>query len=218
MQTRFHAACAVARKPAFWPSAAFLDRRLLHNRLPRDRRISSPSRRRGRRLIQSRLIEAFAGDGFIGEEGGGLVGSPGAPIWWSIPSTARRISRAAPPHWCVLDRLYLASRSRSASSTIRCSTSFFARGAGRGPGSTAAPMRTAGNRRPRQSDDRGRLEHAARAWPHSMAFARARRRDGRGASCAPARDALAWLCRRRPARRLVENHIKFPGCLAAICW
>lgn len=101
MQTRFHAACAVAREAGFLAKRRFLDRSSFTIGFKGPQDFITEVDGEVERLIQSRLIEAFAGDGFIGEEGAGLVGSPGAPIWVVDPIDGTSNFARGAPHWCV---------------------------------------------------------------------------------------------------------------------
>ena len=56
-------------------------------------RSSASSRRACTRL--------FPGDGFIGEEGEGRVGAPGAPIWVVDPIDGTSNFARGAPHFCV---------------------------------------------------------------------------------------------------------------------
>jgi myo-inositol-1(or 4)-monophosphatase len=53
------------------------------------------------RVIATRLHEVFPGDGFIGEEGEGRVGQPGAPIWVVDPIDGTANFARGAPHFCV---------------------------------------------------------------------------------------------------------------------
>jgi myo-inositol-1(or 4)-monophosphatase len=53
------------------------------------------------RLIATRLHAIFPEDGFIGEEGAGRVGKPGAPIWVVDPIDGTSNFARGAPHFCV---------------------------------------------------------------------------------------------------------------------
>ena len=95
LQTRFLAACAIAREAGALARRRFLDRSSFTIGFKGPQDFITEVDGAVERLIQARVSEIFADDGFIGEEGDGLAGKPGAPVWSSTPSTALRISRAA---------------------------------------------------------------------------------------------------------------------------
>lgn len=53
------------------------------------------------RAIATRLHEIFPDDGFIGEEGDGRVGKPGAPVWVVDPIDGTSNFARGAPHFCV---------------------------------------------------------------------------------------------------------------------
>jgi len=101
LQSRFLAACAIAREAGLLAKRRFLDRTSFTIGFKGPQDFITEVDGEVERLIQSRLIAVFAGDGFIGEEGDGLVGSPGAPVWVVDPIDGTSNFARGTPHWCV---------------------------------------------------------------------------------------------------------------------
>jgi len=101
LQSRYLAACAVAREAGAVARRRFLDRSSFTVGFKGPQNFITEVDGEVERLIQSRLIETFAGDGFIGEEGPGIAGAPGAPIWVVDPIDGTSNFARGVPHYCV---------------------------------------------------------------------------------------------------------------------
>src|SRR5579863_3723886 len=101
LQTRFLAACAVAREAGAVARRRFLDRGSFTVGFKGPQDFVTEVDGEVERLIQSRLLEMFTGDGFIGEEGPGLTGAPGAPVWVVDPIDGTSNFARGVPHYCV---------------------------------------------------------------------------------------------------------------------
>jgi myo-inositol-1(or 4)-monophosphatase len=101
LQTRFLAACAIARDAGALARRRFLDRSSFTIAFKGPQDFITEVDGEVERLIQSRVIEVFSDDGFIGEEGEGLVGAPGAPVWVVDPIDGTSNFARGTPHYCV---------------------------------------------------------------------------------------------------------------------
>ena len=101
LQSRFLAACAVAREAGAVARRRFLDASSFTVGFKGPQNFITEVDGEVEQLIQSRLIEVFAGDGFIGEEGPGLAGAAGAPIWVVDPIDGTSNFARGVPHYCV---------------------------------------------------------------------------------------------------------------------
>jgi myo-inositol-1(or 4)-monophosphatase len=101
LQNRFLAACAVAREAGSLARRRFLDRGSFTIGFKGPQDFITEVDGETERLIQARLIEIFPDDGFIGEEGDGLVGKPDAPVWVVDPIDGTSNFARGTPHWCV---------------------------------------------------------------------------------------------------------------------
>jgi len=101
LQNRFLAACAVAREAGAVARRRFLDRGSFTIGFKGPQNFITEVDGEVELLIQSRLIDVFAGDGFLGEEGPGLAGAPGAPIWVVDPIDGTSNFARGVPHYCV---------------------------------------------------------------------------------------------------------------------
>jgi myo-inositol-1(or 4)-monophosphatase len=101
LQSRFVAACAVAREAGVVARRRFLDRSSFTIGFKGPQDFVTEVDGEVERLIQSRLLEIFAGDGFIGEEGPGLASPPGAPVWVVDPIDGTSNFARGVPHYCV---------------------------------------------------------------------------------------------------------------------
>ena len=167
------------------------------------------------RLIATRLHEAFPGDGFIGEEGEGRVGQPGAPIWVVDPIDGTSNFARGAPHFCVsiaavvgreveigviydpmVDELFACSARRRRDAQRRADARLL-------------------DRRSQGRLDRGRLEHARRRGGVSRP-PRPRRHSGVGAvRSGSGALGLAYVAAGR-RDGYVENHIHAWDCLAGV--
>ena len=101
LQSRFLAACAIAREAGALARRRFLDRSSFTVGFKGPQDFITEVDGEVERLIQSRLTAIFPNDGFIGEEGDGLVGEQGAPIWVVDPIDGTSNFARGVPHWCV---------------------------------------------------------------------------------------------------------------------
>ncbi|WP_246731384.1 inositol monophosphatase family protein [Methylocapsa sp. S129] len=101
LQNRFLVACAVAREAGALARRRFLDRGSFTIGFKGPQDFITEVDGEVERLIQSRVTEIFPDDGFIGEEGDGLVGKPGAPVWVVDPIDGTSNFARGTPHWCV---------------------------------------------------------------------------------------------------------------------
>ena len=101
LQTRYLAACAVAREAGALARRRFLDRGsfTVGFKGPQDYLTEVDAEVEG--LIAARLREVFPGDGFIGEEGHGRAGGEGAPTWVVDPIDGTANFARGVPHFCV---------------------------------------------------------------------------------------------------------------------
>jgi myo-inositol-1(or 4)-monophosphatase len=101
LQTRFLAACAIAREAGALSRRRFLDRGSFTIGFKGPQDFITEVDGEVERLIQSRVTEIFADDGFIGEEGDGLAGKPGAPVWVVDPIDGTSNFARGTPHYCT---------------------------------------------------------------------------------------------------------------------
>jgi myo-inositol-1(or 4)-monophosphatase len=101
LQTRFLAACAVAREAGAVARRRFLDRSSFKVGFKGPQDYITEVDGEVERLIQSRLTAIFPDDAFIGEEGDGLAGAPGAPVWVVDPIDGTSNFARGAPHFCV---------------------------------------------------------------------------------------------------------------------
>jgi myo-inositol-1(or 4)-monophosphatase len=100
-QTRFHAACAIAREAGVLARRRFLDKGSFTVRFKGRQDFLTEVDGETERLIASRLADCFPGDGFLGEEGGGGTGANGAPLWVVDPIDGTSNFARGVPHFCV---------------------------------------------------------------------------------------------------------------------
>ena len=98
---RFFAACALARTAGLTAKRRFLDRDSFTIGFKGPQDYLTEVDGEVERLIATRLHELFPGDGFIGEEGEGRVGQPGAPIWVVDPIDGTSNFARGVPHFCI---------------------------------------------------------------------------------------------------------------------
>jgi myo-inositol-1(or 4)-monophosphatase len=101
LQNRLLAASAVAREAGALARRRFLDRSSFTVGFKGPQNFITEVDGEVERLIQSRLIEVFPEDGFIGEEGDGRVGAAEAPIWVVDPIDGTSNFARGTPHYCV---------------------------------------------------------------------------------------------------------------------
>jgi myo-inositol-1(or 4)-monophosphatase len=101
LQTRFLAACAVAREAGALARHRFLDRGSFTVGFKGPQDFVTEVDGEVERLIQARLTEIFPHDGFIGEEGDGAKGGEGQPIWVVDPIDGTANFARGVPHYCV---------------------------------------------------------------------------------------------------------------------
>jgi len=101
LQTRFVAACAVAREAGVVARRRFLDRGSFTVGFKGPQDFVTEVDGEVERLIQSSLLDLFPGDGFIGEEGPGRASQPGAPVWVVDPIDGTSNFARGVPHYCV---------------------------------------------------------------------------------------------------------------------
>jgi myo-inositol-1(or 4)-monophosphatase len=101
LQNRFLAACAIAREAGALARRRFLDRGSFTVGFKGPQDFITEVDGAVERLIQARVSEVFAEDGFIGEEGDGLKGEPGAPVWVVDPIDGTSNFARGTPHFCI---------------------------------------------------------------------------------------------------------------------
>jgi myo-inositol-1(or 4)-monophosphatase len=101
LQNRFLAAAAIAREAGALARRRFLDRSSFTVGFKGPQDFITEVDGEVERLIQSRVTGIFPEDGFIGEEGDGLAGAPGAPVWVVDPIDGTSNFARGTPHYCV---------------------------------------------------------------------------------------------------------------------
>ena len=101
LQSRFLAACAVAREAGALARRRFVDRSSFTIGFKGPQDFITEVDGEVERLIQARLIAVHPDDGFIGEEGEGRVGAEGAPVWVVDPIDGTSNFARGTPHYCV---------------------------------------------------------------------------------------------------------------------
>jgi myo-inositol-1(or 4)-monophosphatase len=101
LQNRFLVASAVAREAGALARRRFLDRSSFTVGFKGPQNFITEVDGEVERLIQTRIIDVFPDDGFIGEEGDGRVGKPDAPIWVVDPIDGTSNFARGTPHYCV---------------------------------------------------------------------------------------------------------------------
>ena len=100
-QTRFLAACAIAREAGALARRRFLDSGSFTVRFKGRQDFLTEVDGETERLIAARVSQSFPGDGFLGEEGGGPRSASGAPLWVVDPIDGTSNFARAVPHFCV---------------------------------------------------------------------------------------------------------------------
>ncbi len=101
LHTRFLAASAIAREAGALARRRFADRGSFTVGFKGPQDFVTEVDGETERLIQARVSAVFPDDGFIGEEGEGLVGGAGAPVWVVDPIDGTSNFARGTPHWCV---------------------------------------------------------------------------------------------------------------------
>ena len=101
LTTRFFVACAIARTAGEIARRRFLDRDSFTVGFKGPQDYLTEVDGEVERLIGTRLHELFPDDGFVGEEGEGRVGKPGAPIWVVDPIDGTANFARGVPHFCI---------------------------------------------------------------------------------------------------------------------
>ncbi len=101
LQTRFLAACAIAREAGQLARRRFSDRTSFTVAFKGPQDYLTEVDGEVERLIASALHASFPDDGFIGEEGDGRTGAAGAPIWVVDPIDGTANFARGVPHYCV---------------------------------------------------------------------------------------------------------------------
>jgi myo-inositol-1(or 4)-monophosphatase len=213
MQTRFHVACAVAREAGLLAKRRFLDRSSFTIGFKGPQDFITEVDGEVERLIQSRLTDAFAGDGFIGEEGEGLVGAPGAPVWVVDPIDGTSNFARGTPHWCVSIACILGASMEVGVIYDPMLDELFCARRGAGAWLNGAPMRTAAT----TELGKATIETGwnMRSGPAAFVDLLARM-IGTGAGVVRAGSGALGLAYVAAGRRdgYVENHINSWDCLA----
>jgi len=100
-RARYLAACAIAREAGALARRRFLDSGSFTVRLKGRQDFLTEVDGETERLIASRLADCFPGDGFLGEEGGGVRVSSEAPLWVVDPIDGTSNFARGVPHFCV---------------------------------------------------------------------------------------------------------------------
>jgi myo-inositol-1(or 4)-monophosphatase len=101
LQNRFLAAAAIARQAGALARRRFLDRSSFTVGFKGPQDFITEVDGEVERLIQARVTEIFADDGFIGEEGDGLAGRSDAPVWVVDPIDGTSNFARGTPHFCI---------------------------------------------------------------------------------------------------------------------
>ncbi len=101
LSTRFLVACALARTAGEIAKQRFLHRDSFTVGFKGPQDYLTEVDGEVERLIATRVHEVFPEDGFLGEEGEGRVGRPGAPIWVVDPIDGTSNFARGAPHFCV---------------------------------------------------------------------------------------------------------------------
>jgi len=101
LDIRFEAAKALAREVGDVARRRFLDRSSFTIGFKGPQDYLTEVDGEVERLIFSRLHRLFPQDGFIGEEGAGLIGHDGAPIWVVDPIDGTANFAKGVPHFCI---------------------------------------------------------------------------------------------------------------------
>jgi myo-inositol-1(or 4)-monophosphatase len=101
LDARLHVASALAREAGQLARRRFLDRSSFSVGFKGPQDYITEVDGEVERLIATRLHAIFPEDGFIGEEGAGRVGKPGAPIWVVDPIDGTSNFARGAPHFCV---------------------------------------------------------------------------------------------------------------------
>lgn len=100
-QSRFLAACAIAREAGLLARRRFLDKSSFTIRFKGRQDFLTEVDGETERLIASRLAQSFPDDGFLGEEGGGAANAGGGPLWVVDPIDGTSNFARGVPHFCV---------------------------------------------------------------------------------------------------------------------
>jgi myo-inositol-1(or 4)-monophosphatase len=98
---RFFVAAAIAREAGQIAKRRFLDRSSFTVGFKGPQDYLTEVDLEVERFIATHLHDAFPEDGFIGEEGEGRVGKPGAPTWVVDPIDGTSNFARGAPHFCV---------------------------------------------------------------------------------------------------------------------
>jgi myo-inositol-1(or 4)-monophosphatase len=101
LDARFHVAQALAREAGLIARRRFLDRSSFTVGFKGPQDFLTEVDGEVERLIATRLHALFPEDGFIGEEGAGRAGQPGAPIWVVDPIDGTSNFARGAPHFCI---------------------------------------------------------------------------------------------------------------------
>lgn len=101
LTTRFFVACALARSAGEIAKRRFLDRDSFTIGFKGPQDYLTEVDGEVERFIATRLHELFPDDGFVGEESGGRVGEPGAPVWVVDPIDGTANFARGVPHFCI---------------------------------------------------------------------------------------------------------------------
>jgi myo-inositol-1(or 4)-monophosphatase len=100
-QTRFLAACAIAREAGALAQRRFLDKSSFTVRFKGRQDFLTEVDGETERLIASRVAECFPRDGFLGEEGGVSANASDGPLWVVDPIDGTSNFARGVPHYCV---------------------------------------------------------------------------------------------------------------------
>jgi myo-inositol-1(or 4)-monophosphatase len=100
-RARFLVACAIAREAGIFARGRFLDKGSFTIKFKGRQDFLTEVDGETERLIASRVAQCFPDDGFLGEEGGGVDGATGAPLWVVDPIDGTSNFARGVPHFCV---------------------------------------------------------------------------------------------------------------------
>jgi myo-inositol-1(or 4)-monophosphatase len=143
LQTRYLAASAIAREAGALARRRFLDRSSFTIGFKGPQDFITEVDGAVERLIQARVSEIFPHDGFIGEEGDGLVGGEGAPVWVVDPIDGTSNFARGVPHYCVSIACVLANKVEAGVIYDPMLDEMFCARRGAGAWLNGAPMKTA---------------------------------------------------------------------------
>jgi len=215
LQTRYVAACAIARDAGALARRRFVDRTSFTVGFKGPQDYLTEVDGEVERLIASRLHALFPDDGFIGEEGEGRLPKSGAPVWVVDPIDGTSNFARGAPHFCVSIACTLGRQIEAGVIYDPMVDELFCARRGGGAWLNGAPMKTA---------DTGALTSAAVEVGWNMRYGADRflallgRVVAAGSAVTRSGSGALGLAYVAAGRRdgYVENHMNAWDCLAGI--